>query len=293
MQKSFEQDAYNPRNIHEQCFEVVKNHIQKSLLDERRPELATSVFERYRQEFLRRKGKKDDIESYTVQNLCKRVRSHFTDDLLYMQAENNRRGTIMYDNETSFLAACQQAYDHKLPMEAKVYEIALLLREEILALKPSYLSDLLTIDSILQGDVQPPILVDLFFRVLYTGSDCEEKTTEQKERFIKSSSADAVYACSGGKLLPGKHFALAMGIKSLTGSKSAVTLVNKFGNCASDETIRCLDMELELAADYDEKNAPNEILLDPHLCTGTAWDNFDINIETLSGADTMHHTFGI
>ena len=86
-------------------------------------------------------------------------------------------------------------------------------------------------------------------------------------------------------MLPGKHLALAMGIKLLTGSKS--------GNCASDETIRRLDMELELAADYDEKNAPNEILLDPHLCTGTAWDNFDINIETLSGADTMHHTFGI
>ena len=94
-------------------------------------------------------------------------------------------------------------------------------------------------------------------------------------------------------MLPGKHLALAMGIKSLTGSKSAVTLVNKFGNCASDETIRRLDMELESAADYVEKNAPNEILLDPHLCTGTAWDNFDINIETLSGADTMHHTFGI
>ena len=58
VQKSVEQDAYNPRNIHEQCFEVVKNDIQKSILDERRPELATSVFERYRQEFLRRKGKK-------------------------------------------------------------------------------------------------------------------------------------------------------------------------------------------------------------------------------------------
>ena len=52
-------------------------------------------------------------------------------------------------------------------------------------------------------------------------------------------------------------------------------------------------MELELAADYDARNAPNEILLHPHLCTGTAWDNFDIKIETLSGADTMHHTFGI
>ena len=94
-------------------------------------------------------------------------------------------------------------------------------------------------------------------------------------------------------MLPGKHLALAMGIKSLTGSKSAVTLVNKFGNCASDETIRRLDMELEQAADYDESCTPKDVLREPYLCTGTAWDNFDINMETLSGADTVHHTYGI
>ena len=27
------------------------------------------------------------------------------------------------------------------------------------------------------------------------------------------------------------------------------------------------------------------------LSTGTAWDNFDINLETLSGKDTIHHTY--
>ena len=94
----------------------------------------------------------------------------------------------MYDKETSFLAACQQAYDHKLPMEAKVYEIALLLREEILALKPSYLSDPLTIDSILQGEVQPPKLVDLFFRVLYIRGQIV-KRRQQNERKDLSSQA--------------------------------------------------------------------------------------------------------
>ena len=31
----------------------------------------------------------------------------------------------------------------------------------------------------------------------------------------------------------------------------------------------------------------------PDLCTGTAWDNFDVNLETPSGADTIHHTYGI
>ena len=29
------------------------------------------------------------------------------------------------------------------------------------------------------------------------------------------------------------------------------------------------------------------------MCTALAWDNFTINISTLSGADSMHHTVGI
>ena len=65
----------------------------------------------------------------------------------------------MYDFETPFKEACKKAYDHKIPKEANVRDIALLLREEILRLQPSYLSDPLTIDSIIQGEVEPPSLV--------------------------------------------------------------------------------------------------------------------------------------
>ena len=90
MLKSLDEDSYNARNLHEQSFEAIKKHIQSCVLDEKRPELALSVFERYKQEFLKRKGKQEDIENYTVQNLCKRIRNHFSDDLLLMQAENSR-----------------------------------------------------------------------------------------------------------------------------------------------------------------------------------------------------------
>ena len=38
---------------------------------------------------------------------------------------------------------------------------------------------------------------------------------------------------------------------------------------------------------------PELFLRDPNLCTAVAWNNFDINISTLSGADSMHYAFGI
>ena len=38
---------------------------------------------------------------------------------------------------------------------------------------------------------------------------------------------------------------------------------------------------------------PELFLRDPNLCTAVAWNNFDVNISTLSGADSMHYAFGI
>ena len=38
---------------------------------------------------------------------------------------------------------------------------------------------------------------------------------------------------------------------------------------------------------------PSDIVTIRILCTGMAWDNFDIYIQTLSGAGTIHHTYGI
>ena len=39
-------------------------------------------------------------------------------------------------------------------------------------------------------------------------------------------------------------------------------------------------------------NNPDGIEIKPNLSTGTAWDNFDKNLETPAGAETIHHTYG-
>ena len=102
-----------------------------------------------------------------------------------------------------------------------------------------------------------------------------------------------MYACSGGKLLPGKHLSLGLAIKSLTGSKQLVTLTDRFGHTVGNETIRRLDMELEHTCKRSSDLVSNDIVKRRDLSIGLAWDNFDLNIETLSGAGTVHHTYGI
>ena len=103
-----------------------------------------------------------------------------------------------------------------------------------------------------------------------------------------------VYCCSGTKLLPGKHVTHALTLKFRTGSKRVVTEHHN-GHCTNNETVCRVEMGLEEGTLFQEyvNYVPNGVLKQSGLCMGMAWDNFDINIETLNGLRTIHHTYGI
>ena len=143
----------------------------------------------------------------------------------------------------------------------------------------------------MQGEVQIPDSVSSFFEILYAGGNKDVST--RKRRLVESTSADVIYSCSGGKLLPGKRMSLGIALKSMTGSKSVVNLMNRFGHCASNEKIRRIDIGMESTLNESNDIVPDNIVKIPSLCTGRAWDNFDVNMETLSGANSIHHTCGI
>ena len=81
----------------------------------------------------------------------------------------------------------------------------------------------------------------------------------------------------------------------MTGSKRVVTLEQHNGHCTSNETVCRVEMGLEegILFQEDVNYVPDGVLKQPGLCVGMAWDNFDINIETLNGLGTIHHTYGI
>ena len=66
-----------------------------------------------------------------------------------------------------------------------------------------------------------------FYKILYTGSE-SGSCSSRKTRLTNSGSADAIFACSGGKLIPWKNLSLGLALKSMTGRKSVVSLLNRF-----------------------------------------------------------------
>ena len=60
----------------------------------------------------------------------------------------------------------------------------------------------------------------------------------------------------------------------MTGSKKVLTLINRYGHCASSETVQRVDMSLESTLSNSDSLIPDGIETKPNLSTGIALDNF-------------------
>ena len=96
-----------------------------------------------------------------------------------------------------------------------------------------------------------------------------------------------------GLAKPGKHICLGMGIKSITGSRRVLDILNRFGHAINYHTAESLETELATTISYRDKATPDGLLQIPGLATSIAWDNYDEITETLSGSNSLHDTAGI
>ena len=94
----------------------------------------------------------------------------------------------------------------------------------------------------MEGEVEISESLKEFYKITYTGN-ANEQCSAEKSQIRKFSRR--YFAYSGGKLISRKHLSLGLTVKSLTGSITMASLLNRFGHCASEETIRRIDLVLE------------------------------------------------
>ena len=90
-----------------------------------------------------------------------------------------------------------------------------------------------------------------------------------------SLANDLCYAVTGGKCTVIKHLLLSMTLQHITGIALIVTMINRFGHCASYS--RVLELESAICRSTDLRNsliAPT--IIDTNIVTHLCWDNFDL-----------------
>ena len=113
-----------------------------------------------------------------------------------------------------------------------------------------------------------------------------------KQIRTKSISEDVVFAATGELKKLQKHLMLGIALKSLTGSRKVVEIMNRLGHCISYHTIEEIETEATFESTKNNFFTSSGMKLDPKCGTGVAWDNFDHFVETVSGEDTLHGAVG-
>jgi len=104
-------------------------------------------------------------------------------------------------------------------------------------------------------------------------------------------SQDALFIVKDGKLKPAKHIVTSMSLKSLTGSRKVVTMMNRLGHCLNYNKVEELETELAYSIIDRKQSLPDGAI--PGMPVGLAFDNYDEQMSTLSGSNTLHDTMGI
>ncbi|PIK52719.1 hypothetical protein BSL78_10408 [Apostichopus japonicus] len=136
-----------------------------------------------------------------------------------------------------------------------------------------------------------PPLTKVFYQTLLDGLAPDPSETTQRK--TNSMESDAVFGASRGAVKPWKHTTLGLGVSSLLKSKTAITILNRLGYAVSYDECKRLETEIAYTCSSGKLETPAGLMLQPALATCTAWDNYDMNIETLDGKNSLHGTVGI
>ena len=126
----------------------------------------------------------------------------------------------------------------------------------------------------------PQLLVE-FLNCVIVDPAKHQLQSEAKRKRVDSISQDIVFAATNGLVKPGKHLQMGIAMKSLTGSRKILKILNRLDNSVSYHIAEELETDLTLSTDFKQQITLRGMQLSSSLSTGVAFVNFDRYIETM------------
>ena len=84
-----------------------------------------------------------------------------------------------------------------------------------------------------------------------------------------------------------------MTMKSVTGSRKVIEILNKVGHCVSYHTVEETETKTTFEVNKEEALTPHGMACNSLLGTGLAWNNFDRFAAIMTGTDSLPDPIGI
>ena len=268
---------------HNSAFQYVCEHIDNYIIKKGNVERITMLKEIYLR-FLQ----ENHVEFYNCNYKTEKLKKKYGDILKFWQP--NYKSELVYCSNISKGQAIEDAFEIASSEAKRLEEAALILRRIIfdshtestdMPWPPS--KEYLT-----QDDIPIPNALKDFLSVLIG-----RKKSDGRSNVVQSISQDLCKAVTRRQWMMPKHLLLGMTIRHLTGSAEIVTMLHRFGHCASYSYILELETAISNKITNKEGYLPSSLHAENNKILHLCWDNFDLIEETLTGAGTTHSTHGI
>ena len=134
----------------------------------------------------------------------------------------------------------------------------------------------------------------LFYKNLLSSKDNKHRLSEFGEQAAYSFASDLMAAVTRGKMITAKQYLLALGIHNITGQRKTVDILNRLGHCLT-YNLTC-EIEIALAEKAQQLSLKDSLLpiqpadIDSYVLTVFWVDNFDVKVETQTGATSVNTT---
>ncbi|XP_045034643.1 uncharacterized protein LOC123475714 [Daphnia magna] len=174
-----------------------------------------------------------DLEKRKKSVLQQNILVHFGDKVKTFIHPTIGVGKIVFNSTVSIDQALKTKFGTSKKIPVMIRDAASILRNIIIKQPRKALPMKLSLNDILEGEVGIPPLVKEFFECLINGPTSPTKICERKELRIRSLAEDVIFSVTNGRSRPSKHLLLSLVMKSVTGSRKVIEVLNKLGHCVS------------------------------------------------------------
>ena len=283
---------HQQRKVYSQAYEIIQEFIEEKVCVLQEVHYLNDVNNLYHAVIKDIGGEGFEETAPTTQKLQNKLLETFAERICITKS-TARQGNIIYNSNQSMATALHKQYSQTRNRDIQIRDVAFMLREEILKMEKKSLPDNITVDDIVIGTGNTPAILETFLHYLIGRPKSRSSNSEVKKRRIKSIGKDVVFATSSGRKIPGKHLKLGIAVKSLTGSRKLIEMLNRYGHCANYHMIEEVETEMTYEASKSQTTTPSSMHFSADRGIGCAFDNYDCFVETQNGKDTLHDTVGI
>lgn len=204
-----------------------------------------------------------------------------------------KQRTYVHKAELTLAEIYKKGFENKIDWSIKIKEVAFYVRQCVMSTERKCLpKNNINLQDILRGECEYPKELILLVGNLLKGPNGTKSAIKEKK--VESISSSIVLAMSNGNIKPALAIQLGMGMKSLTGSRKVIDILNRMGHSICYSSVEEIETELAYSGSMRKLTLPEGLIPHhPDLRTHLAFDNYDRYVETFSGKDTLHDTVGI